>query len=75
MTLADLKPNTPMAIRAAAPEDPRLQSKLYALGLIPGATLSVLRFAPFGDPMQVRVGHALISIRRMDAAAVVLQPA
>ena len=33
-----------------------LQSKLYALGIFPGVEIKVLRQAPLGDPLQVRVG-------------------
>ncbi len=44
-----------------------LRSRLYALGIIPGSVLEILRFAPLGDPMQVKVGGAFISIRRAEA--------
>ena len=45
-----------------------LQSKLYALGIFPGVEFKVLRQAPLGDPLQVRVGPSLLSIRKRDAA-------
>ena len=45
-----------------------LQSKLYALGIFPGVEIKVLREAPLGDPLQVRVGPSLLSIRKRDAA-------
>ena len=51
-------------------EQPDLQSRLYALGLYPGAAVEVLRFAPAGDPMQVRVGATLLSIRKQEAQLV-----
>jgi len=44
-----------------------LQSRLYALGLYPGVRVDVLRYAPAGDPMQVRVGGTLLSIRKAEA--------
>ena len=50
-----------------APEPAELRSRLYALGVIPGALLEILRFAPFGDPMQVKVGGSFISIRKAEA--------
>jgi len=49
------------------PEPPELRSRLYTLGIIPGSLLQVLRFAPLGDPMQLRVGGSFISIRRAEA--------
>jgi ferrous iron transport protein A len=48
-------------------ENAGLRSRLYALGVIPGSRLQVLRFAPLGDPMQVKVGNSLISIRKSEA--------
>ena len=45
-----------------------LQSKLYALGIFPGVEIKILRQAPLGDPLQVRVGPSLLSIRKRDAA-------
>ena len=50
-----------------ASEPPELRSRLYSLGVIPGSTLEILRFAPLGDPMQVKVGGSPISIRKAEA--------
>ena len=50
-----------------APEPPELRSRLYALGIIPGSALEILRIAPLGDPIQVKVRGTLISIRKADA--------
>ena len=44
-----------------------LKSRLYALWLTPGSRVEVLRFAPLGDPMQIKVGNSLISIRNSEA--------
>lgn len=53
-----------------APDQAELRDRLFALGVIPGSLLKVLRFAPLGDPMQLRVGAAFISIRRSEAAVI-----
>mgnify|MGYP003989092001 CR=1 FL=1 len=50
-----------------ASEPAELKSRLYALGVIPGSVLEILRFAPLGDPMQVKVGGSFISIRKAEA--------
>ena len=50
-----------------ASEPAELRSRLYALGVIPGSLLEILRFAPLGDPMQVKVGGSFISIRKAEA--------
>lgn len=50
-----------------APQPAELRSRLYSLGVIPGSALEVMRFAPLGDPMQVKVSGSFISIRRAEA--------
>lgn len=70
MNLADIAPKAKCRIVQAASEFPDLQSRLYALGLYPGASVDVLRYAPAGDPMQVRVGGTLLSIRKQEALLV-----
>ena len=47
-----------------------LKSRLYALGIIPGSKIEILRFAPLGDPMQIKVGNSLISIRKSEAEVI-----
>lgn len=70
MTLANIRLASRCRVLAAAPENPPLQSRLYALGLYPGVEVDVLRFAPAGDPIQIRVGATLLSIRKQEAAAI-----
>ena len=50
-----------------------LRSRLHAMGVIPGANIQVLRIAPLGDPMQIKVGGAFISMRKIDAQIVKVQ--
>jgi ferrous iron transport protein A len=41
-----------------------------ALGLTPGAQLDVVRFAPLGDPMEIRVRGASLFLRKADAQTI-----
>ncbi len=66
MTLAELKQNRQSRITGFTKQGEAL-SRLHRMGVIPGAEATVLRTAPMGDPMQVRVGGTLLSIRRQDA--------
>lgn len=43
--------------------------KLLAMGLTPGTTFTVTRFAPMGDPVQIRVRGFALSLRKDEAAA------
>ena len=70
MTLAEVLPQGRCRIINAAEDRRDFQSRLYALGLYPGAEVSVLHVAPLGDPLQVKVGNTLLSIRRQEAAMV-----
>lgn len=51
-------------------DNAELQSRLYALGVIPGCVVKILRLAPLGDPMQVKVGGSFISIRKAEATLI-----
>lgn len=53
-----------------APEPAEMRNRLYALGIIPGSAVEVLRFAPLGDPMQLKVSGSFISIRRAEASII-----
>lgn len=66
MTLADLKQNQLSRITGFSQIGETL-SRLHTLGVIPGATAKILRSAPLGDPLQVRVDNTLLSIRASDA--------
>lgn len=51
-----------------------LGDRLLEMGLTPGAPVEVVRRAPFGDPMQVRVRGYLLAIRRAQAERVLVRP-
>lgn len=43
--------------------------KLLSMGLTPGVEFQVLRVAPLGDPVEVKVRGSNLSLRRDEAAA------
>lgn len=45
------------------------RKKLLSMGLTPGADLEVVRVAPLGDPVEIRVRGVSISLRKGEAAA------
>ena len=69
-TLSTAKSGDHCVVLEIAPEPAELKSRLYSLGIIPGSILKLLRFAPLGDPMQVKVGGSFISIRKSEAAII-----
>ncbi|MCA9576701.1 MAG: FeoA family protein [Polyangiales bacterium] len=47
--------------------------RLMELGLLPGTRVDVVRVAPMGCPLELRVRDSALSIRREDAARVAVQ--
>lgn len=50
-----------------------IKQRLMDLGIIPGTEVKVIRSAPLGDPIQIRSGRCLLSIRRLAAAGIFLE--
>lgn len=44
--------------------------RLMEMGVIPGVEISVVKTAPFGDPIEVRVRGYSLAMRRNEAAAI-----
>ena len=70
ITLSTAKSGDRCVVLEIASEPAELKSRLYSLGIIPGSILKLLRFAPLGDPIQVKVGGSFISIRKSEAAII-----
>jgi ferrous iron transport protein A len=49
--------------------------KLLSLGLTPGVEFQVLRVAPLGDPVEVKVRGSNLSLRKDEAAALQVERA
>ena len=54
--------------------DDALVQRLMEMGLLEGAEIEVLAFAPLGDPMEIRLGDYRLSLRRNEAARVRITP-
>ena len=48
--------------------------RMVGLGLRPGAAIRVIRRSPLQGPLQVRVGHTDLILRRSDAARILVEP-
>ena len=62
LTLADLKPGDRARIESIESTDPAVQ-RLMVLGLVEGAELVILRRSLGGDPLEIRIYGAAISLR------------
>ncbi len=69
MILANAPLRTPMRVTRFAQVGP-ITYRLMELGLIEGSEVEVVRRAPLGDPLQLRLGDSELSLRSRDAAMV-----
>ncbi|MCR4633921.1 MAG: ferrous iron transport protein A, partial [Erysipelotrichaceae bacterium] len=66
MTLKDLKINESARITSVGGEG-ALRQHFLDMGVIPGAELTLVKFAPLGDPMEVQIHGYELSLRLDDA--------
>jgi len=52
----------------------RLSRRLMEMGLLPGTHVRVVRAAPLGDPIELRVRNYSLSVRRAEAAKIAVRP-
>ena len=71
MTLGDLRPGEQGTITAIA-SGPAV-ARLMEMGLLPGTRVEVLRLAPLGDPIDLRVRGYRLCVRKVDADRVTVQ--
>ena len=55
-----------------APED---KGRLLEMGLLPGTRVEVVRYAPMGDPVEIKIRGYNLSLRKHEAEQVWIQPA
>lgn len=72
--LADLRPGDSGRVVELAGEASLVQ-RLLEMGLTEGEDVEVVRFAPLGDPIEVRVRGYHLSLRRSEAAAIAVEKA
>ncbi len=66
-TLDTLAPGDTATVSGFRGEVP---ARLLEMGLVPGTPLEVVRLAPLGDPMELRVRGFLLTVRKAEAASV-----
>ena len=48
----------------------RIARRLMEMGVVPGVAVEVIKTAPFGDPIQIRVRGYSLAMRRNEADAI-----
>ncbi len=73
MTLAELAVGEQGCVAEVQGND-EIAVRILEMGLIPGTEVSVLGTAPWGDPLELDVRGYRLSLRKAEAARVILRP-
>jgi len=71
-TLADLPVGAEAVVLEVCCPRP-VARRLMEMGVLPGTRVAVVRAAPLGDPIEIEVRSYSLSIRRKEAAGIVLE--
>tara|TARA_R110000868_G_scaffold380784_2_gene646988 strand:+ start:102 stop:335 length:234 start_codon:yes stop_codon:yes gene_type:complete len=66
-TISDLHKGDTAIVVSYGDMDRAFRQKLVSMGLTRGAEFTVVRKAPLGDPIQIKVGSTSFSLRVVDA--------
>lgn len=69
MTLAELAVGQNAIIKAVGGEGP-LRLRFLDMGLIPHTQVTVIKVAPMGDPIEIRIRGYELTLRKEDAAQI-----
>ena len=52
---------------------PKIRARLMSLGIIIGAEIEVIKLAPLGDPIEIRIKDFYLSLRKNEAAQILVK--
>ncbi len=71
--MTDLRVGDVVKILGFIPVNLTYQKKLLAMGLVPDSIFKVIRVAPLGDPIEIRVHHFSLCVRRQEGMVLQLE--
>ena len=74
MNLRELEPGKSAVIKTVGGEG-ALRQHFLDMGVIPGATATLIKYAPMGDPMELRIHGYELTLRLADAEKIGIEPA
>jgi len=72
MTLKELPAGESARVIGVRGNSP-ISKRLMEMGVVPGVAIRVVKSAPFGDPMEIRVLGYNLAIRRNEAASIEIE--
>ena len=73
MTIKDLEPGQSARIEAVGGEG-ALRQHFLDMGVIPGAVVTLIKYAPMGDPVELRIHGYELTLRLNDAGKITVSP-
>ena len=70
--LSELKPKDKGIIKAIKGAG-SLRRRLLDMGIIPGSPIEVVKLAPLGDPINLKIKGYLLSLRKDEAAGITVE--
>ena len=71
--LSTLAVGTP-AVVAEIKLAPGAKARLMEMGLLVGTSVELIRFAPLGDPVEIKVRGYNLSLRKHEAELIIVRP-
>lgn len=75
MTLDELAIGASAIILAVESDNSQLRQHILDMGLTPGTAVTMVKEAPMGDPLELRLRGYELTLRRADAARIAVKPA
>jgi ferrous iron transport protein A len=72
--LSELALGASAVVRALAPQQ-AATTRLREMGLLPGTRITLVRAAPLGDPLEIKLRGYHLTLRRTEADHVLVDPA
>lgn len=69
MVLSQLKPGDICVVERLL-GDVILKQRMMTMGIVPGVKIVIQKFAPLGDPIEIKVRSANLSLRKQEAQTV-----
>lgn len=73
MTLDDLQAGKDAVIHSVNCEQASLRKHILDMGLTPGTEVTMIKAAPLGDPLEIRIRGYALTLRKADAAKIELR--
>ncbi|MFN0157129.1 MAG: ferrous iron transport protein A [Bacteroidota bacterium] len=71
-SLSTMQPGDRGTIQRVACTLAQVRQRLLEMGLIKGTPIELVRFAPLGDPIEIRVRGYRLSLRKVEAESVII---